>query len=176
MSTINNIILIGYRATGKTTVAQTLAPKLNMTWVDLDQVITEQEELEVSQIVAKNGWDYFRGLEKKLLAKYSQKPGTILATGGGAILHQDIWPSVHQGNLIIWLKASTEVICQRLKQDEVSNSQRPSLTGQDICQEVNEVLAIRTPLYQEGSDLQIDSNQPLAIICQEIIDHIKSGS
>jgi shikimate kinase len=151
------IILTGYRACGKTSVGKTLARQLNLQFIDTDALIVEQAGKEISEIVAQKGWDYFRGLERDVLNSLIKQTGLVIATGGGAIMHQDIWPKLMASALVVWLTADKEIICQRLQGDDNSTAQRPSLTGSTIYKEVEKVLAEREPLYRQGSHLAVDT-------------------
>jgi len=153
------IFLIGYRAVGKTTVGQKLAASLQFAFVDTDLLICEKKRASVQEIVQKEGWDGFRRCEQEVLQELVGRPRSVIATGGGAILHRDLWPSLQQHALVIWLMADCEKICQRIMGDNISASARPSLTGKDVCAEVREVLAAREPLYRATADMIIDTGQ-----------------
>ncbi|MDA3971779.1 MAG: shikimate kinase AroL [Desulfobulbaceae bacterium] len=169
-----NIILIGYRATGKTTVGRLLADRLGFSFVDVDQAIEQQEGRCIADMVQQHGWDYFRQREKEMLVELADQKNHVIATGGGAILHQDIWPSLKQSGLVIWLKADIQTICRRLANDAVSDSQRPSLTGEDIQQEVSPVLRERTPLYETSSHLTLDATDAAEDIITQVMKYLKT--
>ncbi|NOX25429.1 MAG: shikimate kinase [Deltaproteobacteria bacterium] len=151
------IILTGYRAAGKTCVGKELARQLDWSFIDTDALIVKRAGGEISKIVRQHGWDYFRAQEKQVLKSLIERTGVVIATGGGAIIHQDIWPELMASGLVVWLKADKETICRRLRGDDNSAAQRPSLTGGTICQEVARVLKERQPLYRRGSHLAVDT-------------------
>jgi shikimate kinase len=159
MNSANNdkIILTGYRATGKTSVGRELARRLHWPFSDTDALIAQRAGREISEIVKGRGWDYFRALEKETLKSLIDQREVVIATGGGAITHQDVWPELMASGLVIWLTADKETICRRLKRDDNSAGQRPSLTGGAITQEVSRVLTKRQPLYRRGSHLAVDT-------------------
>ncbi len=167
------IILIGYRATGKTTVGLLLAEKLGFSFIDSDHALEQKEGQCISDMVAEHGWDYFRAKEKEMLVKLAGKKEHIIATGGGAILHQDIWATVKKSGVVIWLEADIQTICARLKADAASDTQRPSLTGEDILQEVSSVLAIRTPLYKSSSHFTVDATKSIEDIVADVLQQLK---
>ncbi len=154
---ISKVILTGYRATGKSSVGKKLASRLSFNFIDMDQLLEEREGTSIQEIVAAKGWPYFRGLEKNLLQESTNDTGVVIGTGGGAILHQEIWPQIMDSGLVVWLSADTDTICQRLLGDEKTQSQRPSLTGTDTYSEVTAVLAEREPLYRKGCHLSVDT-------------------
>ncbi len=168
-----SIILIGYRATGKTTVGRLLAQQLGFSFIDTDQTIEEEEGSCISDMVAQHGWSFFRKKEKDMLKRLAHKKNHVIATGGGAILHKDIWPEIKQNNLVIWFKADIDTICQRLAADRnVSQSQRPSLTGSDIQAEITSVLNKRRPLYKASCHLSLDASDSVEDIVKKALQAI----
>ena len=154
---LNRIILIGYRATGKTCVGKRLAERLGLRFLDMDQELEHRHGQSIAEMVTARGWPYFRALEKALLLELAAGSGLVLSTGGGAILHQEIWPRVKASGLVVWLTADHETIRQRLLADGRTTSQRPALTASDACAEIATVLAEREPLYRAGCQLAVDT-------------------
>lgn len=168
------IILIGYRATGKTTVGRVLAEKLHYSFIDADHAVEQKEGQCISDMVDQHGWDYFRTKEKEMLLDLSKKEHHVIATGGGAVLHQDIWPTIKERGIVIWLTADNATICKRLAGDAASETQRPSLTGTDIQQEVTKVLEERLPLYESSCHLRLDATEPVEGIVQKALQAIQA--
>ncbi len=152
-----NLVLIGYRATGKTAVGALLARKLGRAFVDLDQVLEEEMGRSIAELVAEKGWAEFRRREKELVARYGQTRGLVLATGGGAVLDPENVEVLRKNGVVIWLQAEPATIRDRLRRDEPKESQRPSLTGSGTLDEVTEVLRTRTPLYVAAAHVVIDT-------------------
>ncbi len=152
-----NLVLIGYRATGKTSVGAKLARVLKRPFVDLDRVLVAEAGQTVAQIVAQGGWDEFRRREKELVARYHRRRGQVLATGGGVILDPENVGKLKENGVLVWLKADPETIRERLGQDQAQVSNRPSLTTDDYLAEVERVLAERQSLYRKAADLEIDT-------------------
>jgi len=171
--TTNKIFLIGGRATGKTTVGVLLAERLGLSFLDMDKVIESRQGRTIQEIVEAEGWPFFRGLERDLLVELSSKSDLVIATGGGAVLHQEVWPKVMESGLVVWLDASLEVIRDRLLGDEKTDSQRPSLTGDEVVAEIAKILAERQPLYQEGAHLRVEADQQVEVIVGMILEEIK---
>jgi len=84
-----NIYLIGYRASGKTTIGRALAEKLGYLFLDVDEEIVKQSGISISEMVKKHGWNYFRQQEKKTIKELSKLSYHIVATGGGVILNRE---------------------------------------------------------------------------------------
>jgi shikimate kinase len=154
-----NLVLIGYRATGKTAVGALLAQRLSRPLVDLDQVLEEEMGRSIADLVAEKGWAEFRSREKELVARFGRKGGQVLATGGGAVLDQENAKILRENGVVVWLRADPATIQERLSRDEREVSQRPSLTGRSTLEEVAEVLQCRQPLYGAAAHIVIDTDQ-----------------
>ena len=151
------IILTGYRACGKSVVGRLLAQRLQFDFLDMDKEIELREGCSISEMVAAHGWPYFRERERQLLEELVDRERLVVATGGGAIMHEDAWQKLQATSLVVWLQAETAIIAARLAGDAATAGQRPSLTGDSITQEIETVLAERTPLYEKGSHLAVDT-------------------
>ena len=151
------VLLIGYRAVGKTTIGRLLARQLDVDFVDTDALIVAQAGMSVAELVKSEGWEGFRAREAEVLTTMADRDRCVVATGGGAILHQEAWRVLKTAGTVVWLAADQAVITARLTADQVTASQRPSLTGDGVAEEVARVLAEREPRYRELADLQVDS-------------------
>jgi len=152
-----NLVLIGYRATGKTAVGARLAEILGRPLVDLDQVLVQEAGRPIADIVAQEGWAEFRRQEKELVARFRQTQGQVLATGGGVVLDPDNIAALKENGIIIWLSAGPDTIQARLEKDLPRDVNRPSLTGSDTIREVAEVLEARLPLYRAAAQITVDT-------------------
>lgn len=149
------IVLIGYRGTGKSCVADVLSQRLQWPVFHMDMEIAARANMSIPQIVARHGWDYFRDLESEAVLEASKQDWLIIDAGGGVIERDDNVKLLRQNSIIVWLKARPEVIADRIKDD----AQRPSLTnGKSFLEEIEEVLAKRAPRYQSATDYEIDTN------------------
>lgn len=154
--------MTGFRGTGKTTVGRILAARLQWNFLDMDELLTQRFGASISEVVARHGWHCFRQSESKLLRELQTIRHTVLATGGGAIEHQQEWLQLRQHGFVVWLDAAMQTIEQRLQDDPHSMQLRPSLTDQTVADEIRTVLERRTPLYRAGSDLRLltDNSTP----------------
>ncbi len=155
---IDRIILTGFRATGKSAVGKVLAAKLGYDFIDTDTVLCCRLKSSVANYVAENGWQKFRQKERELLVELGKRKKTVIATGGGCVLHLAQWSALRQGSVAIWLKANLETIIGRMASDVNSQEQRPSLTEKTVHEEVKSLLAEREPFYRKGSDLTVDTD------------------
>lgn len=144
-----NIVLVGYRGTGKSTVGKVLAARLGRPVVSTDAEVVRRAGQTVPEIVAQHGWEHFRDLESTVCQDFSGRDGLIIDTGGGAILRPQNVECLKKTGTIFWLTASVSSIASRIGSD----TQRPSLTGtKSFIEEIEEVLAVRSPKYQEAAD------------------------
>jgi shikimate kinase len=152
-----NIILIGFRGSGKSAVGSRLAAHLKMRFVDTDDLI-ESKEGHISDIVKSKGWDYFRRLEKSVIEDISKENNLIVAPGGGAVLDSDNVNALKRNGLVIWLKADQRTLLKRIQNDQGSSTRRPTLTGKGTLEEIEETISQRELFYEKASEVQIDTS------------------
>ncbi|HMA67917.1 MAG TPA: shikimate kinase [Desulfosalsimonadaceae bacterium] len=169
-----NIYLIGYRCTGKTSVGLLLSGRTGWQLVDTDQRITAHAGMPVSEIVEKNGWSYFREIEKQVLAETAAASQLVVATGGGIVLDPENRAILENpGHFTVWLRAAPETIEKRMKADAQSKTLRPALTESSLAGEITDTLAARTPDYESAKDLTIDTDrQSVKEICERILKEL----
>ena len=147
-----NVVLIGYRGTGKSTVGKVVAARLGRQIVSTDQEIVRRAGSSIPDIVAAHGWDYFRDLESAVCQDLAGRDNLVIDTGGGAILREHNVEVLKRNGRLIWLTASVETIASRIGSD----TQRPSLTGtKSHVEEIRDVLTDRLPRYQAAADVTI---------------------
>jgi len=150
-----NIILIGYRGTGKTAVSEILSKRLDMQCIGMDNRIVEIAGMSIPEIVQKYGWDKFRQIESDLAVELSKLDNIIIDAGGGIIEKNENINSLKNNAIIIWLKASVDIIASRIHDD----NQRPALTnGKTFIDEISEVYERRKPKYKSASNYEIETD------------------
>ena len=151
-----NIVLIGYRGAGKSTVAHLLAADLKMPEVCLDEEIVKRAGKRIPEIVANHGWEYFRDLESEVVEVYASRDGWVIDAGGGVILREKNVLSLRRNGILIWLTAPPSVLIERIRED----TERPALKrGKTFLEEVEEVLEERYPLYRFAAHFEIDVSE-----------------
>jgi shikimate kinase len=162
-----NVVLIGYRGTGKSTVGRIVATRLGRTVVSTDAEIVKRAGRAIPEIVAQRGWDYFRDFESQVCRDLAEGDGLVIDTGGGAILRSENVERLKHHGIVFWLTASVETITKRIGRD----TQRPSLTGtKSFVDEVEDVLRERMPKYQAAADHVIATDgRPVVQIADEIL-------
>lgn len=159
------VTLIGYRGTGKSTVAALVARRLGCEWVDADAVLERHLGCTIAELVRDRGEPVFRDEESKVLEQLLGRCDGVLATGGGVILRPGNREAlVRRGRPVVWLTASAETIRRRLAADPTTASRRPSLsaavggqTSGDPLGEVEAAVTAREPLYRGCADAVFDT-------------------
>jgi len=152
-----NIVLMGYRGCGKTTVGRIVAEKLERPFFDTDAMIQERMGKTIREIVAAGGWQAFRELERIAVGELAGRKGCIIALGGGAVLDQQNVKELKRNGSFFWLTADGAAIAERIRNDRASNAQRPSLSGTDSDLEIEILLREREPVYRSVADRVIDT-------------------
>jgi len=154
-----NIILIGYRCSGKTSAGKGLAERLGFSFYDTDEMVERQTGLPIPRIVAEQGWDAFRQAERAVIRELSGADRGVIALGGGAVLDSRNVENLKGNGFFVWLIAAAKTIAARMGNDEASGSKRPSLTQATSIGEIDQVLAEREPLYRRLADLAVDTTE-----------------
>jgi shikimate kinase len=162
------IFLVGYRGSGKTTVARLLAGRLGWDWVDADALLEERHACSIKQIFAAEGEAGFRDKEALLLQELCTRRQCVVATGGGIILRAENRELLRTSGLVVWLTAEASTLWQRIQQDSATAHRRPNLAGGGLS-EVEELLRNREPLYREVAGLAVATDRRTT---EEIADTI----
>jgi shikimate kinase len=150
-----NIVLIGYRGTGKSVVGELLALHLGMPCIGMDAKIAARAGMSIPEIVERFGWTEFRDLESKMVLELSGLDNIIMDTGGGVIERPENIEALKKNSRIFWLQASVDTIVRRIQAD----TQRPALTtGKTFTEEVAEVLEQRISKYKSAAQYEIDTD------------------
>lgn len=155
-----NVSLIGYRGTGKTTVARTLqlAWGAPWDWVDADVEVELRAGKSIAAMFAEQGEAAFRELEAQVLAQLATRDHTLVATGGGVVLRADNRDVLKKLGPVVWLTARPETIYARLAADASTAERRPKLTSRGGSAEIQELLATREPWYRMCADVAVETD------------------
>ncbi len=150
-----NVVLVGYRGTGKSVVAQQLAVRLGLKVVSLDEELQRKAGKGIPDVVQERGWPGFRDLEEEIVRAFAAQDGQVIDCGGGVIEREANFDTLRAAGPVVWLKASPQTIVERI----AGGHQRPSLTGtKSFTDEVVEVLQRRTPLYRRIAHHAVDTD------------------
>jgi shikimate kinase len=154
---MRQIILIGYRCTGKSSVGRQLADKLRLAFYDTDRMIVASIGKSIRELVAEKGWEAFREEEKNIIGKIAFLGPAVIALGGGAILDPENRATIQDKGTVIWLTAGLETILKRMSSDSLNSDNRPSLTEKGRQDEIRETLEQRISLYRQAANIEVDT-------------------
>jgi shikimate kinase len=169
-----NLVLIGYRGTGKSTVGRLLARRLGRVLISTDAEVVKRAGLSIPEVVKQFGWEHFRDLESAVCHDYAGRDQLIIDTGGGAILRAENVEAFRKNGVLFWLTAGVDTITKRIGGD----TQRPSLTGtKSFTEEIREVLAERSPKYQAAADHVIPTEgRSVTDVAEHILQQLSAAS
>ena len=153
-----NVILIGYRCTGKSTTARIMAAKLGWPLVDTDELVQQRAGKTIEKIVADGGWETFRDLESQVVADVAAVDEQIISVGGGAVLREENRKALKSCGKIVLLRARAETIWQRMCSDSTSCDTRPDLTDKGGIEEVGNLLEQRRQIYESAADFSVPTD------------------
>lgn len=153
-----NIVLIGYRCSGKTVVGKIIAHTLAKDFCDTDALIENKAGCSIEAIVSRDGWEYFRETERQVVAAVAEKDDLIIATGGGVVMDEANMVNLRRKGRIVWLDAKMEVLEKRMAKNQQTGNTRPSLTGGDSLQEIKQILDSRRPIYEKEAAITVDTS------------------
>ena len=150
-----NIVLVGFMGSGKSTVGRMLARQLRFRFLDTDKLVEERAGMTIAEIFARHGEAHFRECETSALESLRGARQHILATGGGIVTVPENIPLLRSLGLVVLLKADPEEIYRRVSR----NSERPLLQVEDPRKRVLDLMAERLPLYESAAYFQVDSTR-----------------
>lgn len=164
----NVIVLVGLSGSGKSTIGLALSKDLNISFIDLDDLIVQSEGISVAEIFAQKGEGRFREIERDIVLHLDLSSPSVLALGGGAWMQDEIREFLAPIASIIYLEASVESILQRLK----DNNARPLLDGLSRRKEVLEQQLEARKRFYAQSTITVDANAAVSEVVQEIIQKL----
>jgi shikimate kinase len=147
-----SVVLVGLMGAGKTRVGKRLAETLRLPFVDADQAIEAENRMTISELFSQIGEPAFRVGERLVIARLLQGGTSVIAAGGGAYMEPSTRALIRERALAIWLRADLETLVARTSRSH----RRPLLEGVDRAAKLEELMAIRHPVYAEA-DLVVDS-------------------
>lgn len=160
-----NIILVGPMGAGKTTIGRMVAKQLKRLFYDSDREIERRTGAAIPLIFELEEEAGFRIREKNVIADLTQLENIVLATGGGAILDQDNRNLLNKRGHVIYLKAPIEQLLKRTSRDNT----RPLLQTDNPRQKLEQLMAIRDPLYREVAHTIVETD---ACTVRKVVDTI----
>jgi shikimate kinase len=163
------IFLVGMMGAGKTTIGRKLAQVLKRDFIDLDQELEARCGVRVTVIFAIEGKTGFRRREAAVLAECTQRRGTVLATGGGAVLSPESRRYLRERGVVVYLRANLDELYRRV----CRNRNRPLLAKGDPRRTLQELMTLRQPMYEEVADLVIDTgSMPIGNLIKVLLSQL----
>jgi shikimate kinase len=159
------------RGTGKSSIGMLLADRLAYTFVDTDRAIETLAGYPIADMVARHGWDYFRALERQVVAQIAATDRQVIAAGGGTLIDQENAAYLKARGIVILLECDIPLLQQRIGRD----ANRPSLTGQGSpVDELLQVWQARKPHYYAAADLFYDVSTESENLTKDLDDKAKA--
>lgn len=169
---LQRLVLVGPPGAGKSTIGRRLAKLRNLDFVDSDDEIERRCGVDIGFIFEKEGEAGFREREARILDELSERTKVVLATGGGAVMRDDNRRLLAARGHVIYLRATVD---QQLRRTQHS-SKRPLLNTQDRRATLEQMFAIRDPLYEEIADTVIETHGRQAKAVANDIHHMLDES
>ena len=164
-----NLYLIGYRGSGKTTVAELVAREVNLPWIDADAALEARAGKTIRQIFDESGEPAFRDLESAELNILASGPDQVVALGGGVVLREENRRRMKSSGKAVWLRARPQTLLARIEADATTRERRPNLTSAGGLAEIEALLSVRTPIYAECADFVVDVDEISSAVAAEAI-------
>jgi shikimate kinase len=162
---IQNLALIGFMGTGKSSVGRMVADTLHFTFLDTDDVIVARSGKSVAEIFEQHGEPAFRDLEKRLVEELSRRTRTVISTGGGLPADETNMASLRTHALMVCLWASPEKIWERVR----GQTHRPLLNASDPLEKIRQLLAVRAPYYRQADVLMNTEMRSVREVAMQVV-------
>jgi|TARA_B110000967_G_scaffold204075_1_gene245919 shikimate kinase len=153
MHSKKSLIFLGMMGSGKSSIGFLVSKKLNLKFVDIDNVIENEVGMKISNIFAKKGEVYFRNLEEKITLKILRNTNIVVSLGGGGFINEKIRNQVLTNHFSFWLNWNSEILLSRIK----SSKKRP-LAQNSTNQEIMKLIKKRSKIYSKA-EFKINCNK-----------------
>jgi shikimate kinase len=137
-----NLILLGMMGAGKSSIGNLISKKLNLKFIDIDDLIEEAEGLSISNIFKKKGENYFRNLEEKITLKILKSEGNIVSLGGGGFINEKVRKEILTKHFSFWLSWDDSILLKRIK-----DSKKRPLAFKSTDDEIKKLIKKRSKIY-----------------------------
>jgi len=153
MNSNKNLVFLGMMGSGKSSIGAMVSKKLNIPFIDIDDLIEEHTRMTISEIFEVNGEDYFRNLEEKITIKSLKQKNVVVSLGGGGFINDKIRRDVLKNHFSFWLNWDDLVLIKRIK-----GSKKRPLASKSTEQEIKAILNKRKKVYSKA-DFKINCNK-----------------
>ena len=161
----SNIYLVGLMGAGKTTVGRMLAKRLGRLFLDSDHEIVERTGVPIPTIFEIEGEDGFRRREAQTIHELTAGSDLVLATGGGVVINPENRQRLHETGWVVYLNVPPRLLYERTRHDR----NRPLLQVEDPLARLEELHALRDPLYREAAHMVVDGSH---LVAAGIVQHL----
>ncbi len=166
---MKNIVLTGFMGSGKTAVSAELARLTGFSRVEVDDEIERQAGMSISDIFERFGEERFRDMEAEQIRKLAGRGGTIISTGGGAVMREENMAVLRENGVLVYLRAEPRTLLRRTS----GNSDRPLLNCPDPLARISELLELRKARY-EMADIIVDTDEMVpGAVAGEILKRLR---
>jgi shikimate kinase len=162
---IQNISLIGFMGTGKSSVGQLVAGQLHFSFLDTDHLIESRTGKSINDIFQQEGEPTFRELENKIVIELAVRKKTVISTGGGLPANSENLSSLKTHSLVVCLWSSPEKIWERVR----NQSHRPLLKDPNPIEKIRTLLIAREPYYRQADVLVNTEMRSVKDVAQQVI-------
>ena len=167
-----HVVLVGYRAAGKTTAGRLVAERLGWEYLDVDRGIEAHCGLTIAEIFGRHGEPYYRDVESSVVAEMCSHDDAVITFGGGTLMRPVNQEQARRDGLVVYLEADAGELWRRIAADPASAATRPNLAGGGL-QEVVTMLARRAPVYRANADLTLDATLPPEELADRIVAAVR---
>jgi shikimate kinase len=165
-----NIILIGFMGSGKSSIGKRVAKQLGFQFLDTDHLASERAGLSITEIFAQRGEAAFREVETSVLVSLGHLKRCVVSTGGGIVIREENRRLLREMGFVVGLTATEDVIFERVSR----NDKRPLLQTEDPRKTLSELFAARLPFYRETAHFTLDTTiLPHAEAAAEIVQQAR---
>jgi len=153
MNSIKNLVFLGMMGSGKSSIGNLVSKKLDLPFIDIDNLIVENAEMSISEIFEKKGEVYFRNLEEKITLKTLKKIKVVISLGGGGFINAKIRKEILANHFSFWLNCDESILVKRIK-----DSKKRPLAFNSTDQEIREIIKNRSKIYT-NAQFKINCNK-----------------
>tara|TARA_B110000285_G_C14714129_1_gene419137 strand:+ start:28 stop:540 length:513 start_codon:yes stop_codon:yes gene_type:complete len=145
MNSKKNLVFLGMMGSGKSSIGNMVSKKLNLKFIDIDNLIEAEAGSSISSIFEEKGENYFRNMEEKITLKNLKTIGTVISLGGGAFINDKIRKEILTNHFSFWLNSNETILLKRIKGNKI----RP-LAFKSTDQEIKQLIKKRSTIYAKA--------------------------
>ena len=153
MNLKKNLVFLGMMGSGKSSVGFLVSKKLNVKFIDIDNIIENETGMKISNIFQEKGENYFRNLEEKTTLKFLKTTNAVISLGGGGFINQKIRNEVLTNHFSFWLSWDSKILLKK-----ITNSKKRPIAFNSTNKEIISLMKKRSQIYSEA-EFKINCNK-----------------